>query len=114
MMKATAKWPIEFEAVLDSVELVLWDEYDNMVGGDSGYYQGNPLRIVHIIPQSDRVGVLLQTQRRVNNQWTIDESANVTFYLSRQQVEELRLYLQARSEAKSQRVHPVAPAASSA
>jgi hypothetical protein len=34
-MNATNGQRYEFEAVLDAVDLVLWDN-DNMVGGDSG------------------------------------------------------------------------------
>jgi hypothetical protein len=46
------------------------------------------------VPFKDSLGLRLVTHRRVNNQWAIDEEATTKFYLSRQQVEQLRMYLQ--------------------
>jgi hypothetical protein len=95
-MNATDGQMHEFEAVLDAVDLVLWDN-DNMVGGASGYYCGDPHRVVEVVrgPFEESLGLRLVMHRRVNNQWARDEKATAKFYLSRQQVEQLRTYLQA-------------------
>jgi hypothetical protein len=84
----------DFDVVLDAVDLLLWKD-DLIVGGSPGRASsGNTHRALEIGPARSGPLLWFVTHKQVNNESTIK------FYLSQEQVEQLRTYLQGAPAGK--------------